>query len=327
MANESKSTQPKRRLGRGLSSLIANSAATPAADEGQYVQVAGTPDEATHAAGPGPLAGKPIELPIDQIGRNPYQPRRDVKEADLADLAGSIAEQGILQPLIVSKSDGGQKPYVLIVGQRRLQAAQQVGLLTVPCVVRQATRQQMLEWAIVENIQRSDLNAMERAEAYRQYMDRFSLTQAQAAERLATARAGIANHLRLLELDAAVQTMVRQGALSFGHARALAGLLGRPREQVALAGKAARRKLSVRQVEQLVAAKLAPPKGAKTDAGPSTSKPAYVVDLEQQLTKAVATRVQIRAGRAKNTGKIVIDYYGLEDFDRIAGKLGISTGQ
>ncbi|HAU37179.1 MAG TPA: chromosome partitioning protein ParB [Phycisphaerales bacterium] len=333
MAKQPKHIPPKPRLGRGLSSLISSSAALAADDppvelaEAEPVAAPKTRDyaPAVSPAQPARPAGEPLEIPTGEICSNPYQPRREFREEDLADLAASIAQQGILQPLVVAANDGaqGDAAYVLIAGERRLRAAKRLGLERVPCVVRTATQRQMLEWALIENIQRSDLNPIERAKAYHEYMDRFQLTQAEAGERLGQPRTTVANYLRMLELSDDLQKMLVEGQLSFGHAKVLASLAGKSDVQLALARKVVRSALSVRQLEQLVARHLQPAAGQPARKG--RNKPPYLLDLEDQLTQAVGTHVSIVAGRAKHSGKIVIEYYSLDDFDRIAGRLGLRT--
>jgi len=326
MAKKTKTVKGKRRLGRGLASLITNSAPapeTPPAHKPILVPVPQDVDAHGAPAAEGPQDASPREIPVDQIAPNPYQPRRDFDSEELAELTASVREHGILQPLLVTtKGDSPvDSPYVLIAGERRLRAAKLAGLAGVPCVLREADSRQLLEWAIIENVQRSDLNPIDRAKAYRDYIDRFSLTQAQAAQKLSQPRATIANYLRLLDLSDDVQRLLLTGRLSFGHAKVLAGLAGRPETQLALAGKAAARNLSVRQLEALVAAE------NSTDSKPPSarrrsSKPPYILDLEQQLSAATGTRVTIRTGRAKNTGGITIEFYSLDDFDRITRALG-----
>jgi len=311
----------RKRLGRGLSSLISSSIGQEA-EETYQPQV-----QEDLAAGHAPMkldrpAGgseRTTEIPVDQIAPNPYQPRREFDAKDLKELADSIARDGVLQPLLVSPASDGQLPYVAVAGERRLRAARQAGCETVPAIVRQANPQQMLEWALIENIQRTDLNPIERAVAYQQYMDRFSLTQAQVAERLGQSRADVANHLRILELPDGVQDLLRDGSITFGHAKVLAGVSG-PKRQVALAKRVARSGLSVRQLEGIVLAD----RGEGGVRRKVAEAPAYVRDLEDRLTRAVGTRVSIRQGRAKNTGRVVIEYYSLEDFDRIVAALGVS---
>ena len=328
MANDQKTrtVTPKRRLGRGLSSLIINSAPAPETPPAHKpIPVPITPDLDPHAtaAPQAPPDAKPHEVPVDQIAPNPYQPRRDFDSEQLAELTASIREHGILQPLLLApKGDNPVDcPYVLVAGERRLRAAKLAGLPSVPCVLREADSRQLLEWAIIENVQRADLNPIDRAKAYRDYIDRFSLTQAQGAQRLGQPRATIANYLRILDLSDEVQQLLLTGRLSFGHAKVLAGLAGRPQIQLALAGKAAARNLSVRQLETLVAAANSSDPNASSTRCRKNKVP-YILDLEQQLSGATGTRVTIRTGRAKDTGAITIEFYSLDDFDRITSALG-----
>ena len=309
-----KSTQNKPRLGRGLSSLIVNTA--PADQQGSYVG----------AAQSNATSSQPLQLTVDQIAPNPHQPRKRFNAEQLKELTDSIRRQGILQPILVApRTDGAAgKPYVLIAGQRRLQAATKAGLTTVPAFVREASDEQIQEWAIVENIQREDLNPVERAEAFRSVIDRFGLTQAQLAERLDTSRETIANYLRILDLCDTVRQMLLDGHLTFGHARALAAFAGQPARQTTMAKKAISKQLSVRQLEALVSAEQALA-GGERPAKKAATKEAYVRDLEQQLTQQVGTRVTIAPGRAKDKGKLTIEYYSLDDFDRILTKLGVSV--
>jgi len=322
MADNTKSHQSRPRLGRGLSSLIPSSVALGQVDD-SYRPAATTsgPSEPTGKT-PAQIPSAPQEIPVDQIAANPFQPRADFPDHELGELADSIARQGILQPLIVAISSDTSTgcAYTVVAGERRLRAARRAGLHTVPCVVRSATRQQMLEWALVENIQRSDLNPVERAHAYQQYIDRFGLTQADAAERLGKPRTTVTNHLRLLDLDESVQDMIRQGRLSFGHSKVLASITGPRERRLALARRAAGGKLSVRQLERLVAAGGT---GEEPKARKSPLKAPYIRDMEQQLTEAVGTQVSINPSRAKNAGRIVVEYYSLDDFDRIASRLGL----
>ncbi len=324
MTSHAKPARP--RLGRGLSSLIVNSAEED--DDKAYQHVTGLPPVG-HVPAVGEVAGKStdrlVDVPVDQIGPNPYQPRQAFNEDDLAALAESIQQQGVLQPLVLAPSTAPhpEHPYVLVAGERRLRAAKRLGRQAVPCVVREATPQQMLEWALVENLQRTDLNPIERAEAYRSYVDRFDLTHAQAAERLGQPRPTVTNYLRLLDLQLDVQAMIASGELSFGHAKVLAGLLAEPQRQLALARRAARDQLSVRELERLAAE---PAAGAEEPPRrrPAPEKPPYLRDIEEQLCQAVGTRVAVRPGRRKHTGRVVIDYYSLDDFDRIVAALGVA---
>ncbi len=332
MSGNARPRSAKPRLGRGLSSLIVNSSAS-APPEGVY-----RPSEPDTAQ---PLSqdrqvetkpdGRPMEIPIGQIAPNPYQPRVDFREDDLMELTESIVRQGVLQPLVVTRShvedsdDENGKPFVLIAGERRLRACERAGFENVPCVLREATGQEMLEWALVENIHRRDLNPIERARAYREYMDRFDLVQAQVAERLGQPRATIANYLRLMDLPDSVQEMIVKGNLSFGHAKVLAGLVGQPAAQEKLAKKVVGGGLSVRQMEQAVQKIKGLPAGPGETAGNGKkvlAKTALILDLETQLSRTVGTRVTINPARKKNAGRITVEYYSLDDFDRITRCLG-----
>jgi len=325
MSSTSKQTTRKPRLGRGLSSLISNSASAQkhreAADYISHAPPASEKAPAEVAGGAEARPPAPMEIAVDKITPNPYQPRREFNEDELTDLANSISEQGILQPLIVAE---GEKPdeFVLVAGERRLRAARKAELAAVPCIVRKASRQEMLEWALVENIQRSDLNPVERATAFRDYMDQFNLTQAEVGKRLGQPRATVANYLRLLDLPDEVQQMLLAEELTFGHAKVLAGLAGKPKLQIDLARKTSRKSWSVRQLEQFATASSPQESHIVVTERKSANKAPYIRDVERQLTDSVGTRVEIRPARAKNTGKIVVDYYSLDDFDRITAALG-----
>ena len=328
MAPGSKSASSKSRLGRGLSSLIGNTIDLHDTGGQEYQHVTGLPpisQGASEKPAPAPRDAQAAEIPIDQIAPNPYQPRESFSVAELAELTESIRQQGILQPLVLAPAgDREDKPYVLVAGERRLRAARQAGLTSVPAIVRKATKQQMLEWALVENIQRSDLNPIERARAYYEYIRRFDLTQAEAAQRLGQPRATIANYLRMLDLHGDIQRMLVDGRLTFGHAKALASLAGMSDKQLAMAKQAVAKRWSVRQLEAHVAESLAENKADEAiSARGKRAKAPYIRDLEDRLSQAVGTRVSIRPGRAKNTGKLVIDYYSLDDFERITTALGL----
>ena len=328
----------KPRLGRGLSSLIVNSVepmptpTPPSAAVMQPVAVTG--------AGPGsnvavtPIAQVPADKPetagasikeiaVSRIVANPYQPRREFNPEDLKDLAASISQQGILQPLTVCTSTTDPTHFVLIAGERRLRAAKLAGLGKVPCIVRSATQQQMLEWALIENIQRADLNPVEKAQAYRDYMDRFQLTVAQAGEKLGQPRTTVANYLRVMDLPDIIQGLLIDGTVSFGHAKVLAGLAGMPEKQIELARRVAAETLSVRQLEVLAEHAVRP--AASAIERPARAKAAYLKDLEEQLRRTLGTHVSILPGRSKHTGRMVIEYYSLDDFDRLCATMGIKV--
>jgi ParB family chromosome partitioning protein len=258
------------------------------------------------------------EVDISSIRPNPYQPRTVWDQQELADLADSIRANGLVQPIIVRPSGS---TYELIAGERRLRAAKLAQMETIPAIVRPATDEQLLELALIENIHRTNLNPIERAKAYQNYITTFSLTQAEAASRLGEDRSVIANHLRLLDLPDEVRQMLIDGQLSMGHARAILAL---PTDELRrkLANRAMAGRLTVRDVERLVRKLLTDP--ARTAKVPKSKTP-HICDLEAKLTSHLGTRVNIETKRNGRTGRIIIDFYSLEDFDRITEKLGLET--
>lgn len=253
----------------------------------------------------------PVEIPISRIRGNPYQPRLRVEQAALERLAESIKAHGVLQPVLVTEVLDG---YQLVAGERRVRAAQLAGLDHVPAIVRQLAARDQLAVAIVENIQRADLNAMEEAHAYRQLADEFSLTQDEIATSVGRARSTIANTLRLLELDPVVQEAVSEGNITEGHARALAGTT--PAVQRQLVEAVTSRSLSVRQTEELVRRLRERPTAARKKA-PSTD--GEIERLEEDLRHALGTKVTL--ARSRKGGRIVIEYYSDEEFSRLFDRL------
>ncbi len=313
---------PKQpRLGRGLASLIPSSDQTPPVGEYRAAPADTTPPEATPSP-PEPTAT--LMLPVDGIEPNPYQPRRDFDEPSLAALAATLREHGLLQPILVAAmpSDAGATEYRLIAGERRLRAAKLAGLSELPCIVRPASGAHLLELALVENLHRADLNPVERASAYRELIDRFALNQQEVADRLGEPRATIANHLRLLGLSEDVRELILSGHLTFGHAKVLAGVTDDVDLQRTLAKRCAQERLSVRQLEELLRSGQGRTSQTRQERGQRQAPSAYIRDVEVQLTRAVGTKVSIRQRPGKHAGQVLIDYYSLEDFDRIVGKLG-----
>jgi ParB family chromosome partitioning protein len=259
-------------------------------------------------------------LNCDAISRNPYQPRQTFDEAEIADLADSIRAHGILQPLVVRRSAHG---FELIAGERRLRAAQAADWQQVPVQVREVDDRQMAELAIVENVQRKDLNAIEKAESFQRYIDQYQCTQEDLAGRVQIDRSTVANLLRLLELPADVKTMVQQGEISQGHARALLPL-GDEQEQRDFARRIKKEGLSVRATEQGVSDRIHSLEGDQlriVDAeGNSRPVPRprneQVASLEQELRTALGTKVDL-SQTAKGKGKITIHFQSHEEFDRI----------
>lgn len=254
-----------------------------------------------------------VELPISAIRHNPYQPRKAVEQANLAELAASIAEHGVLQPILVTHSAEG---YQLIAGERRLRAAQMAGLERIPALVRSADEGAQLAWALIENLQRSDLNALEEAQAFRRLVDEFGLTHEDVGARVGRSRSAIANTLRLLDLDERVQAALTAGQITEGHARALAGLSDSGQQAKALTAVVSSG-LSVRQTEELVRRSSKATPKAKRSA--SVARTADVERLERGLREALATKVTLNTSR--KGGKITIEYYTQEELERLYERL------
>jgi ParB family chromosome partitioning protein len=253
------------------------------------------------------------EVPISSIARNPDQPRHSFDPEELQQLTDSIAAHGVLQPVVVVEAGDGFK---LIAGERRLRAVTSLGLETIPVVVRTANEQEQLEIALVENIQRSDLNALEEARAYRQLIDDYGMTQERVAERVGRSRPAVANTLRILDTAPLVQQAVADGTISGGHAKALAGIDDHTEQEVVLATVASR-SLSVRQTESLVASSR---EGftAERQAHQRTADP-DIQHMEGQMREALGTKVTIASGR--KGGRITITWYDDEDLGRLVDRL------
>ena len=309
-----KKREKTKRLVRGLQSLL--SPITFGTAEANQV----SPEPAINPNFPPDkeLCDSLKEISIDAISPNPYQARTVWDEQELADLAESIRANGVIQPIIVRPAESG---YQLIAGERRFRAAQLASLTTIPALVRQATDQQLLELALIENIHRTDLNPIERAKAYQNYFNTFSLTQTEAAQRLGEDRSVIANYLRLLDLPDEIKQMLVHRQLNMGHARAILAL---PTDELRrkLANRAMAGRLSVREVERLVRKYLTGTEQARTTA---RSKPAHILDLESKLSSQLGTRVSIETRKNGQRGKIIIEFYSLDEFDRIAENIGLAS--
>ena len=282
----------KRALGRGLSALIPQAGAVPTT---------------------GDLPGNSVmRLPIESIRRDSGQPRKVFDEVRLKELAESIRAQGLIQPVLVRKDAEG---YRLIAGERRWRAAQLAGLQEIPSIVREASDAQAFELALVENLQRADLNPIEEAEGYRRLIDEFSLTQEQVSHKVGKDRSSVANALRLLGLPEEVKDMLSDGALDMGHARALLGV-SKPGQLLPLARRVAAEKMSVRQTEQLARQH----KGTGVDRKKREDKSsAQARQVVEDLQRALGTKVRLsdRAGK----GTIEIDFFSYEDLDRLLALL------
>jgi ParB family chromosome partitioning protein len=285
---QSSERHPKRALGRGLSALIPQ--------------------------GPVPVAGELpgrniLRLPIESIHRDGNQPRKVFDEEKLHGLADSIRAQGLIQPVLVRREGAG---YRLIAGERRWRAAQLAGLRELPAIVRDASDGEAFELALVENLQRTDLNPIEEAEGYRRLMSEFSFTQEQVSQRVGKDRSSVANALRLLALPAAVKAMVAEGALSMGHARALLGLESAS-EIVSLAERVAEQTVSVRDTERWVKrVKAAPP---EPRASREQKQSPHVRQVVEHLQRTLGTKVRLleKGGR----GRLEIDFFSYDDLERL----------
>lgn len=297
----------KSPLGKGLGSLIGSGRATaiasptPLEEQGERIQ----------------------QVRLDLIVPSPLQPRTEFKQDQLKELIDSIRERGIIQPLIVRKANGR---YELIAGERRWRASREVGLAEAPVIVRNASDQEVIELALIENLQREGLNPIEEAMAYQRLATEFRLTQEAIAQRVGKSRAVVANAIRLLELDEEVKSFLVQGRLSVGHAKVLLGLKNQE-EQRLLAHQILRRSASVRVAEEMLEAQLrakpgpsSPRRGKKKAA--SLLSPA-LLHLQNKLQHRFSTRVLIEHGEKK--GHILIEYYGDDDLTRLMKELGVAV--
>ena len=262
---------------------------------------------------PASSSGGSIEVALDRLAENPRQPRQRIADDALATLAASIREHGVIQPILVTETPTG---YQLVAGERRVRAARMAGLERIPAVVRQLADREQLELALVENLQREDLDPIEAATAYRQLIDDHGFTQEELASRVGRARSTIANTLRLLELHPAVQDAVAAADVSEGHARAIGGLPTEAQARVLELVK--ERDLSVRQTEELVR-RVREPKIAHDGAGDSSTRDPDLDRVEEELRRALGTKV--RLARSRRGGRIVIEFYSDEDLSRLYDRL------
>jgi len=288
----------RRALGKGLDSLLPR------------VQVPATaPSIETES-------GKPREITLDLIDRNPFQTRSHVNEEQLAELAASITANGVVQPILVRPLPNGR--FQLIAGERRWRASQLAGKPTIPAILRQVSDEQAMEITIVENLQRADLNPMEQARAFERLSREFHMTQEQMAQRTGKDRATVANFLRLLRLPATVQSRVESGELSFGHARTLLAF-DHAEEMEKAAQHISNRSLSVRQTEMYVQGLIHPEKAAKKDPKPAPPIDPNVREVQDRLQRALGLKVLIEDHKGR--GKVIIEYARLEDFDTLLEQL------
>jgi ParB family chromosome partitioning protein len=259
-----------------------------------------------------PGTGGSIEIPLARIAENPRQPRLRMDDEALRSLAESIQQHGVIQPILVTETIDG---YTLVAGERRVRAARMAGLERIPAIVRQLADRQQLELALVENLQREDLDPMEAAQAYRQLMDEFSFTQEDLAARVGRARSTVANTLRLLDLHPAVQEAIAASLISEGHARAIGGLPAEaqgPATATVIADD-----LSVRQTEELVR-RIREPRGERTTQAARAADP-DVERVEEDLRRSLGTKVRLT--RTRRGGRIVIEYFGDDELARLYQRL------
>ena len=307
----------KPALGRGLGALLGG---TPIAK----------PSSPTSSPQTGPASGsapapavedreRVRRVPLSQIQPCPFQPRKDFGPEALKELADSIREQGIVQPLVVRDRNGHLE---LIAGERRWRAAQLAGLAEVPVIVREADDRAVLELALIENLQRENLNAIEEAQGYAQLLEQFHLTQEEVAVKVGKSRAAVTNALRLLRLAPALQAYLREGRLSVGHAKVILGLAGE-REQKTAAERILKDGLNVRQTEELATRLQARQTATITKLNPATGpgRDTHVADLENRLRERLGTKVQLRYVQGK--GAVEISFFSDDEFERILQILGV----
>ncbi len=297
----------KKVLGKGLSALIPDTYATEIKEKSNP-----QPSGATASQNPFRM------IPLSQIIPNRDQPRKEFSPETIQELAASIKEKGILQPVLVKKIH--EQQYMLICGERRFRAASLCGLTEIPAIVKDAASDELLEWALIENIQRQDLNALEEAEAYARLAEERMLSQDEIAKRVGKERSTIANMLRLLRLPDEVKLHIIEGRLSAGHARAILGLLT-PEHQRQMARRIIEENLSVRQVEAIVNRSNAQKRKAKNA---RHLKP-EIVDLENKLAQHLGTQVKIFPKKNQKEGRLEIRYFSLDDLDRILQVVGVKS--
>ncbi len=303
--------EKKRHLGRGLESLLRTTIGSVESDG----QAAETTQKIEFP--PDIEAKNSIQhVPMDLIEPNPYQPRMTWNDEELNDLCESIKVNGLIQPILLRKTETG---FQVIAGERRLRASKLAGLEKINALVRDASDEEMLELALVENIHRTNLNPIERALAYQRYQEAFGLNQTETAKRLGEDRSVVANYLRLLGLPKEVKEMLVGDQLSMSHARAILAL-PTPDLQRKLAARAMTGRLSVREVEKLVRRSL---EGSSIEPKPARVRPANIIDLENKLQSVLGTKVQINTRKNSKRGKIIIEFYSLDEFDRLTAKMGL----
>ncbi len=298
----------KSRLGRGLASLIGDN--NQQSSSGTSANNTGSNAKAL------PSHGEQRMIPLERINPSPFNPRKTFDSGELDELAASIREKGLVQPILVRPVGAGGNQYEIVAGERRWRAAQRASLHLVPVIVRALTDQEALELAIIENVQRTDLNAIEEAGGYRELIDRFGYTQEELGQIIGKSRSHLANMLRLLKLPDSVQTMVRGGELSPGHARAL---IGRP-DAEKIAQDIIEKGLNVRDVEALTQDKKGGKAASPRSTSPSLKKDTDTRAAEREMADALGLAIEIAPGKGE-AGEIIIRYGSLEQFESVRQKL------
>lgn len=312
---------PGPKPGEAFRSIATPSAASKARVDSWQADMSDSYDEATSNSSSAPSSdGSLVYLEIDRIEENPFQPRREFSESELASLSESLKEHDMLQPILVRRTEKG---YQIISGERRWRAAQMAGWAKIPARIRQADDRLVAELAIVENLQRKDLNALEKAMSFKRYLDQHDCTQEDLAARLKIDRSTIANLIRLLDLPPLVQDLVRANTITAGHARALLPLGDVPR-QIEFATRAQRENWSVRETEKRVQIEISNEERPATQGRAASSKRTnltpQVMSLEQQLRRSLGTKIEIRAN-SKGKGRIVIHFGSNDEFIRLRERL------
>jgi len=358
--NKNDPAKNRPRLGRGLSSLISMTddmdvqepaAARPAMPtefesvpqtmpsanllvDSSAISSTGISSEAvmrsvdlSHEIQPSPpsqvLRGTPLDVSVDAVAPNPSQPRKYFDEQSLLELAESIKANGVIQPIVVR--DLGQGKYELIAGERRLRASKLAGRATIPAVVREADRLTQSQLALVENIQRQDLNPLERGQAYRTLLTELGLTQTELAQRLGEERVSITNYMRLLELPEFTRQLIAQGLLTLSHAKIIAGIKDSA-EQDRLAKLVVSQQLSLKNLERIIGQPaevgVKSSENGKLESGKPAS--AHLRELELTLTRSLGLRARVQASTQGNRGKVIVHYTNLDEFDALIAKLGVT---
>jgi ParB family chromosome partitioning protein len=307
----------KPALGRGLGALLGGAPITKPPGPNAI------PSALSAAAPPLDARERILRVPLDAIRPSPFQPRKGFSDESLRELADSIREQGIVQPLVVREREGR---YELIAGERRWRAAQLLALSEVPIIVREADDRAALELALIENLQRENLNPVEEAHGYAQLLEQFQLTQEEVALKVGKSRAAVANALRLLKLAPSIQAHLRDGRLSVGHAKAILGLDDEPRQLIA-ANRVLKEGLNVRQTEGLVGHLQVRDSGPAPKPGAATApvRDANLANLENQLRERLGTKVHLRYAQGK--GALEISFFSDAELERILQILGITQSQ